>query len=87
MLILQNIRKRFGEKEVLRGLDLELAPSGITCLLGSSGCGKSTLLRITAGLEKAVALTYLDLSNNTIRNFLNTFFALRNFGFQWLFLI
>ena len=53
MLILQNIRKRFGEKEVLRGLDLELAPSGITCLLGSSGCGKSTLLRITAGLEKA----------------------------------
>ena len=53
MLILQNIRKRFGEKEVLRGLDLELAPSGITCLLGSSGCGKSTLLRIAAGLEQA----------------------------------
>ena len=53
MLILENIRKRFGEKEVLRGLSLELAPSGITCLLGSSGCGKSTLLRIIAALEQA----------------------------------
>lgn len=53
MLILENIRKRFGEREVLRGLSLELAPSGITCLLGSSGCGKSTLLRIIAALEQA----------------------------------
>ena len=53
MLILENIHKSFGEKQVLRGVSLQLAPSGITCLLGASGCGKSTLLRITAGLEKA----------------------------------
>lgn len=53
MLILENIHKSFGEKAVLRGVSLELAPSGITCLLGASGCGKSTLLRIAAGLEKA----------------------------------
>jgi len=53
MLLLENIRKAFGEKPVLRGMSLELAPSGITCLLGASGCGKSTLLRIAAGLENA----------------------------------
>ena len=53
MLILENIHKSFGEKAVLRDVSLELAPSGITCLLGASGCGKSTLLRIAAGLEKA----------------------------------
>lgn len=53
MLLLENIRKTFGEKPVLHGMSLELAPSGITCLLGASGCGKSTLLRIAAGLENA----------------------------------
>ena len=53
MLILENIHKSFGEKAVLQAVSLELAPSGITCLLGASGCGKSTLLRIAAGLERA----------------------------------
>ncbi len=53
MLILRNIHKSFGDTSVLRGVDLELAPGGITCLLGASGCGKSTLLRIAAGLEQA----------------------------------
>ena len=53
MLLLENIHKSFGENSVLNGVSLELAPAGITCLLGASGCGKSTLLRIAAGLEKA----------------------------------
>ena len=53
MLILERIEKSFGEHRVLRGVSLELAPAGITCLLGASGCGKSTLLRIAAGLEQA----------------------------------
>lgn len=49
--LLQDVRKSFGTREVLRGTDITLAERGITCLLGASGCGKSTLLRITAGLE------------------------------------
>lgn len=53
MRILSGIEKSFGTQKVLHGVDLELAPSGITCLLGASGCGKSTLLRIVAGLENA----------------------------------
>lgn len=53
--LLEGVHKAFGPREVLRGATLSLAPSGITCLLGSSGCGKSTLLRVAAGLEKADA--------------------------------
>ncbi len=49
------IVKRFGAVEVLRGIDLEIAPGEFVVLLGRSGCGKSTLLRILAGLEDASA--------------------------------
>ncbi len=40
-----------GRHEVLRALDLELAPGGIHAVIGPSGCGKSTLLRLVAGLD------------------------------------
>lgn len=50
MIILKNVYKHFGEKLALHGLTLDLADSGITCLLGTSGCGKSTALRVAAGL-------------------------------------
>ncbi|WP_042830661.1 ATP-binding cassette domain-containing protein, partial [Xanthomonas citri] len=43
--------KRFGTRQVLRDIDLQLAPGEIVSLIGASGCGKSTLLRILAGLE------------------------------------
>lgn len=49
--LLRDVHKSFGPREVLRGTSMNLAPCGITCLLGASGCGKSTLLRIAAGLE------------------------------------
>ena len=55
MLNLKSITKSFhdGENElqVLRGIDLDLAPGGSLALLGASGNGKSTLLQIAAGLE------------------------------------
>ena len=43
--------KAFGAQRVLHGLDLEVAPGELVCLLGPSGCGKSTALRLLAGLE------------------------------------
>ncbi len=45
------MKKRFGEVEVLHGVDVEIADGSFTVLVGPSGCGKSTLLRMIAGLE------------------------------------
>ncbi len=44
------IAKSFGDTQVLRNIDLSLAPGEVVALLGPSGCGKTTLLRIAAGL-------------------------------------
>ena len=44
-LLLEGIRKSFGENEVLKGIDLTVAPHEVVCLIGASGSGKSTLLR------------------------------------------
>jgi multiple sugar transport system ATP-binding protein len=49
---LDNIRKRFGAVEVLKGVSLDITPGEFVTLVGPSGCGKSTLLRIIAGLER-----------------------------------
>jgi polar amino acid transport system ATP-binding protein len=45
------VHKSFGEHEVLRGIDLELADHEVVCLIGASGSGKSTLLRCVNLLE------------------------------------
>lgn len=51
VLELKNIRKSFGENQVLRGIDLTVREGEFVTLLGSSGCGKTTTLRIIAGME------------------------------------
>ncbi len=51
MLKLEGVHKRFGELEVLRGIDLEIAKGEVVCVLGPSGSGKSTLLRCVNLLE------------------------------------
>ncbi|MGW7284385.1 ABC transporter ATP-binding protein [Streptomyces sp. NPDC054847] len=46
--------RRFGDRTILKELDLALAPGEFTALLGRSGSGKSTLLRAVAGLDHGV---------------------------------
>ena len=48
---IEGVKKRFGEVEVLHGVDIAIADGSFTVLVGPSGCGKSTLLRMLAGLE------------------------------------
>ncbi|MEU5163475.1 amino acid ABC transporter ATP-binding protein [Streptomyces sp. NPDC020875] len=48
----RGIRKRFGDTEVLRGVDLDVARGEVVCVIGPSGSGKSTLLRCFNHLEK-----------------------------------
>ena len=50
-LVLEGVHKSFGRNEVLRGIDLTLAPHEVVCLIGASGSGKSTLLRCVNLLE------------------------------------
>jgi heme ABC exporter ATP-binding subunit CcmA len=46
----RNLGKRFGEKRVLRGVDLKVARGGFALVTGPNGSGKTTLLRICTGL-------------------------------------
>ncbi len=50
-LELHDIHKSFGDHEVLRGIDLDVAEHEVVCLIGASGSGKSTLLRCVNLLE------------------------------------
>lgn len=51
MVRLENVHKRFGELEVLRGIDFAVERGEVVCILGPSGSGKSTLLRCVNLLE------------------------------------
>jgi polar amino acid transport system ATP-binding protein len=48
---LEDVHKRFGKLEVLRGIDMEVERGGVVCVIGPSGSGKSTLLRCINLLE------------------------------------
>jgi polar amino acid transport system ATP-binding protein len=48
----EGVRKNFGRLEVLKGIDLEVVPGEVMCIIGPSGSGKSTFLRCINHLEK-----------------------------------
>ncbi|MGX5720881.1 amino acid ABC transporter ATP-binding protein [Shinella zoogloeoides] len=52
MVRFHNLRKSYGQIEVLKGIDLEVAPGQVVALIGRSGSGKSTALRCVNGLER-----------------------------------
>jgi len=56
---LQNLSKRYGELEVVHGINLDIADREFVALVGPSGCGKSTTLRMIAGLEEVSGGTIL----------------------------
>ena len=52
MVRAEQVHKRFGRLEVLKGVSLEVPPGEVVCLIGPSGSGKSTFLRCINHLEK-----------------------------------
>ena len=58
---ISNLRKRYGNVEVLHELNLDVADGRFIVLLGPSGCGKSTLLRMIAGLESVTDLSLIHI--------------------------
>ncbi|KAF0812639.1 Aliphatic sulfonates import ATP-binding protein SsuB [Andreprevotia sp. IGB-42] len=60
----RNVVKAFGERKVLDGLSLDIAPGEFVALLGRSGCGKTTLLRALVGID---AITSGTLSMPPVR--------------------
>jgi ABC-type polar amino acid transport system ATPase subunit len=61
VITINNIHKKFGNLEVLKGIDLNISQGEVVCVIGSSGSGKSTLLRCLNRLESVTSGTiYID---------------------------
>ena len=56
-LTVRNLRKSYGDVDVMHGVDLDIEDGEFTVFVGPSGCGKSTLLRMIAGLEEITSGT------------------------------
>ena len=54
-VVLKSLRKSFGAVDVIKGVDLTIAPGEFCVFVGPSGCGKSTHLRLISGLEEATS--------------------------------
>jgi len=63
-LEIKNVKKRFANVDVLKGIDISIEPGAFLVLVGPSGCGKSTLLNLIAGLD---AITEGDIHINGAR--------------------
>ncbi|MBU3030946.1 ABC transporter ATP-binding protein [Paracoccus marinaquae] len=66
-LKLTNVAKSYGDVDVLRNIDLDIASGEFIVFVGPSGCGKSTLLRMIAGLERITGGT-LDIGGQRMND-------------------
>ena len=62
-----DVRKSFGQIEILHGVSVPIADGEFVVLVGPSGCGKTTLLRMLAGLENITSGT-ISIGNRVVNN-------------------
>ena len=61
IVVLKDVKKRFGDTEVLKGIDMVCRKNQTTCIVGGSGAGKTTLLRLIVALERpTTGSIYID---------------------------
>ncbi|MBO8415446.1 MAG: amino acid ABC transporter ATP-binding protein [Proteobacteria bacterium] len=70
MIIIKDLHKSFGQKEILKGIDLHVKPSEVVVVIGPSGSGKSTMLRCVNYLEVPTSGT-ITLHGKTITREVN----------------
>jgi len=87
MLKAENIHKRFGDLEVLKGVSLEVTQGEVISIVGSSGAGKTTLLQVLGTLANAESgiVTYDDTEVTKLKTKALADFRNRNIGFIFQF--
>lgn len=74
MIEIKNLKKRFGEKEILKGVDLQIRDGATTVIFGLSGSGKSTIIKHIVGLLKPdsgnIYVDDFDVTNATEKELL-----------------
>ena len=68
MLEIKNLKKNFGDKKVLKGINLKVEKGEIIGIIGPSGCGKSTLLRSINLLEKPTSGSIIFEGDDLVDN-------------------
>lgn len=83
MIKAENIRKSFGDLEVLKGVNLSIEPGKVTTIVGPSGAGKTTLLQILGTLSRpdSGSIFYDDINVASMRDKALSEFRNKNIGF------
>ncbi len=66
IVVLKDVRKSFGDREILKGIDLVCRRGKTTCIVGGSGAGKTTLLRLIVALERPTSGQILVDGEDTV---------------------
>ncbi len=84
MIELINVKKKFGEKEVLRGVNLKILKGETLVIIGPSGCGKSVMLKHIIGLLSPDEGEILIEGKNIVKMKTSELYKIRKkFGFQF----
>ena len=71
LLSVQDLKKQFGEREILKGISFDVKKGDVVCIIGPSGSGKSTLIRCVNFLEQPTGGVITYRGQNVLESFKN----------------